>query len=262
MNKESKKLTWAVGLVAGLGVLSIAYAALSSTLNIKGENASVNIGYVHFQNTTENPSGVVGIGSNNPDYITSDGKSNITAREKAGDTGKGMITSSDFLSKDWAKALAVPGTLSLETSEGGKTNDTIKVTGTQLNDYGSFVVYKLGIINESSNNMALTALDTANINVTDGSLSTDNIEIGLYKACDTDSFATPCVDDNKLRTVGKDGFTSEIIDKDAQRYLAPNGTTTWYLRVGFKNYGETNNTSGTTKFNFSITPRWEADSVS
>lgn len=39
MNKESKKLTWAVGLVAGLGVLSIAYAALSSTLNIDGKNA-------------------------------------------------------------------------------------------------------------------------------------------------------------------------------------------------------------------------------
>lgn len=48
MNKESKKLTWAVGLVAGLGVLSIAYAALSSTLNIDGKNASVNAGYVRF----------------------------------------------------------------------------------------------------------------------------------------------------------------------------------------------------------------------
>ena len=73
MNKESKKLTWAVGLVAGLGVLSIAYAALSSTLNIKG-NTTVDIGTVRFiaegeEQYTGKGCKVFGIGSTNPEYV-------------------------------------------------------------------------------------------------------------------------------------------------------------------------------------------------
>ena len=81
MNKESKKLTWAVGLVAGLGVLSIAYAAISSNLNIKGTNESVNVGYVRFADTAgekltpESEETLkcesYGIGSTNEEYILS-----------------------------------------------------------------------------------------------------------------------------------------------------------------------------------------------
>lgn len=268
MNKESKKLTWAVGLVAGLGVLSIAYAALSSTLNIDGKNASVNAGYVRFLGSSgesddsgelvANTSGCQswGIGSVNPEYIEgtkSGGIFNGRAESKTG------LIIGDELSADLTKALAEPGTLLLDAKN--KAKDRVTITGAKLNDYGSFIVYKLDIVNESTNDMRLKTLPEIAIDSIDtasGKATKDNIERVIYTDCSTNNFVTPCT---TVLTAADNGSGSyDATKKTEYNYLTKNGgTTTWYLRIGFKNYNkDSNNIHGSTMFNFSVVPQWEA----
>lgn len=264
MNKESKKLTWAVGLVAGLGVLSIAYAALSSTLNIDGKNASVNAGYVRFLGSSgesddsgelvANTSGCQswGIGSVNPEYIEgtkSGGIFNGRAESKTG------LIIGDELSADLTKALAEPGTLLLDAKN--KAKDRVTITGAKLNDYGSFIVYKLDIVNESTNDMRLKTLPEIAIDSIDtgsGKATKDNIERVIYTDCSTDNFVEPCKTQLAVSTA------SAVQATGSANYLKANGgTTTWYLKIGFKNYNkDSNNIHGSTKFTFSVTPNWEA----
>lgn len=272
MNKESKKLTWAVGLVAGLGVLSIAYAALSSTLNIDGKNASVNAGYVRFLGRsgesddsgefTANNKGCQpwGIGSINDEYTA---KADEAATEKtisggifngrAG--GKTGLIIGDELSADLTKALAEPGTLLLDAKN--KAKDRVTITGAKLNDYGSFIVYKLDIINESTNDMRLKTLpliELKNLETGSGKATDSNIERVIYTDCSTDNFVEPCKTQLAVSTA------SAVQATGSANYLKANGgTTTWYLRIGFKNYnGTSNNIHGSTKFDFSVVPQWEA----
>lgn len=273
MNKESKKLTWAVGLVAGLGVLSIAYAALSSTLNIKGEDASVNVGYVRFVGGADGDIEYVkdtsgcqpwGIGSTNKEYIkdmnasgTETASGNIFSRDD-GETS--LITTAAKFDKNWAQALAKPGTLTLSATN--KIKDTATIANAELNDYGSFIVYKLDIINESSNDMRLKDLPDIKLNGLDpaeGGATDGNIERVIYTDCVKENFVTPCTDKLTKTEVDSDGAVTDG-SKTAFNYLAKNGgKTTWYLRVGFKNYNETsNNIHGKTTFNFSVIPQWEA----
>lgn len=266
MNKESKKLTWAVGLVAGLGVLSIAYAALSSTLNIEGKNASVNAGYVRFLGSSgesDNSGELVaktsgcqpwGIGSINPEYIEGTKSGGIFNGRAEGNTG--LITG-DELSADLTKALAEPGTLLLDAKN--KAKDRVTITDAKLNDYGSFIVYKLDIINESTNDMKLKdipkiLLDGLTPDSAQGGAADDNIERVIYTKCNTDNFVTPCTDE----LVAYSGDAAAIAD--APNYLKANGgKTTWYLKIGFSNYNvSSNNISGSTKFDFSVVPQWEA----
>lgn len=266
MNKESKKLTWAVGLVAGLGVLSIAYAALSSTLNIDGKNASVNAGYVRFLGSSgesddsgefeANTKGCQpwGIGSTNEEYIGTGGtiSGGIFNGRAEGKTG---LIIGDELSADLTKALAEPGTLLLDGKN--KAKDRVTITGAKLNDYGSFIVYKLDIINESTNDMKLKTLPTIAIDGIDtasGKASADNIERVIYTDCSTDNFVEPCKTQLAVSTA------SAVQATGSANYLKANGgTTTWYLRIGFKNYDKTkNNIHGSTTFNFSVVPQWEA----
>lgn len=264
MNKESKKLTWAVGLVAGLGVLSIAYAALSSTLNIDGKNASVNAGYVRFLGSSgeSDDSGELvantkgcqpwGIGSVNPEYIEGTKSGGIFNGRAEGKTD---LIIGDELSADLTKALAEPGTLLLDGKN--KAKDRVTITGAKLNDYGSFIVYKLDIINESTNDMKLKTLPTIAIDGIDtasGKAAADNIERVIYTDCSTDNFVEPCKTQLAVSTA------SAVQATGSANYLKANGgTTTWYLRIGFKNYDKTkNNIHGSTTFNFSVVPQWEA----
>lgn len=274
MNKESKKLTWAVGLVAGLGVLSIAYAALSSTLNIDGKNASVNAGYVRFlgRSGESDDSGELvadnkgcqpwGIGSINDEYTA---KANDGDAEKTisggifngrAESKTGLIIG-DELSADLTKALAEPGTLLLDAKN--KAKDRVTITGAKLNDYGSFIVYKLDIVNESTNDMRLKTLPEIAIDSIDtasGKATKDNIERVIYTDCSTDNFVEPCKSALTTYTGAKKGDS----DPSTPNYLkASGGTTTWYLRIGFKNYNkDSNNIHGSTTFNFSVVPQWEA----
>lgn len=274
MNKESKKLTWAVGLVAGLGVLSIAYAALSSTLNIDGKSASVNAGYVRFLGSSgeSDDSGELeannkgcqpwGIGSINDEYTA---KASEAATEKtisggifngrAG--GKTGLIIGDELSADLTKALAEPGTLLLDAKN--KAKDRVTITGAKLNDYGSFIVYKLDIINESTNDMRLKTLpliELKNLEEGSGKATEGNIERVIYTDCSTDNFVEPC----KSALTAYSGAKKGDSDPSTPNYLKANGgTTTWYLRIGFKNYNEaSNNIHGSTTFDFSVVPQWEA----
>lgn len=266
MNKESKKLTWAVGLVAGLGVLSIAYAALSSTLNIDGKNASVNAGYVRFLGSSgesddsgefaANTKGCQpwGIGSTNEEYIGTGGTISGGIFNGRAESKTGLIIG-DELSADLTKALAEPGTLLLDGKN--KAKDRVTIKDAKLNDYGSFIVYKLDIINESTNDMKLKTLPTIAIDGIDtasGKASADNIERVIYTDCSTDNFVEPCKTQLAVSTA------SAVQATGSANYLKANGgTTTWYLRIGFKNYDKTkNNIHGSTTFNFSVVPQWEA----
>lgn len=248
MNKESKKLTWAVGLVAGLGVLSIAYAALSSTLNIDGKNASVNVGYVHF----EDSSAPYGIGSTNTEYLNGTESGGIFPTRS--DNTKGLILAGENnanFKTGWAQSLGEHGTFTI-TSE-SKAKDKIVIDGAKLNDYGSFLVYKLDIINDSANDMKLTSIPdiTVNATETEGSAKVSNIEAEIYSNCVTENFKEPC-------TATVEAYAGSE-KTNAPNYLTPNGKTTWYLKVGFKNYSEAeNNVSGSTPFTFSVVPKWEA----
>lgn len=268
MNKESKKLTWAVGLVAGLGVLSIAYAALSSTLNIKGENAEIKVGYVHFLGKDDLSSGqeqskAFGIGSTNSEYL---GKDNTTISGgifNGRAEGKTGLITGDEIGADLTKALAEPGTFALWQTN--KAKDTVTITGAKLNDYGSFIIYKLDIINESANPMRLKSEPT--VEVTDvaasGSgtaASKSNIQTAIYTVCDDNNFSKPC-GENLLTVAALDSSTGKVTEesKTLYNYLDAGANTTWYLRVGFDNYdAANNNVHGTTTFNFSVTPQWEA----
>lgn len=269
MNKESKKLTWAVGLVAGLGVLSIAYAAISSNLNIKGTNESVNVGYVRFADTAgekltpESQETLkcesYGIGSTNEEYIAKandgDAKKTISGGIFSRDDGSTGLILSDYFSKNWAKALAKPGDLALSAVP--KEKDTITIDSAELNDYGSFIIYKLDVINNSNNDMRLKTLPKIAIDTIDtasGKAAADNIERVIYTDCDTNNFVEPC------KTALAVSSASAVQATGSANYLKANGGhTTWYLRVGFKNYDKTgNNVHGSTKFTFSVTPNWEA----
>ncbi len=278
MNKESKKLTWAVGLVAGLGVLSIAYAALSSTLNIDGKNASVNAGYVRFlgRSGESDDSGELvadtkgcqpwGIGSINDEYTAkaNDGDAEKTIsggifNGRADANKPGLITGTAGIGADLTKALAEPGTLLLDGKN--KAKDRVTITGAKLNDYGSFIVYKLDIINESTNDMRLKTLPEIAIDSIDtasGKATKDNIERVIYTDCSTDNFVKPCT--TALTAAANDSGAYDASKKTEYNYLTKNGgTTTWYLRIGFKNYNkDSNNIHGSTTFNFSVAPNWEA----
>lgn len=265
MNKESKKLTWAVGLVAGLGVLSIAYAALSSTLNIKGENASVNVGYVRFLDkddlsTGQEQSRAYGIGSTNKEYIGTGGTISGGIFNGRAEGKTGLITG-DEIGADLTKALAEPGTFAL--GQTNKAKDTVTITGAKLNDYGSFIIYKLDIINESANPMRLKTDPTVtvtDVTPSEGGASKSNIQTAIYTDCDDNNFSKPC-GENLLTVAALDSSTGKVTEesKTSYNYLEAGANTTWYLRVGFDNYDATNNNvHGKTTFNFSVTPQWEA----
>lgn len=225
---------------------------------------SVNAGYVRFLGSSgesddsgelvANTSGCQswGIGSVNPEYIEgtkSGGIFNGRAESKTG------LIIGDELSADLTKALAEPGTLLLDAKN--KAKDRVTITGAKLNDYGSFIVYKLDIINESTNDMKLKTLPTIAIDGIDtasGKAAAENIERVIYTDCSTDNFVEPCKTQLAVSTA------SAVQATGSANYLKANGgTTTWYLRIGFKNYDKTkNNIHGSTTFNFSVVPQWEA----
>lgn len=252
MNNESKKLTWAVGLVAGLGVLSIAYAALSSTLNIQGTESEVNVGYVHFTDKTldigmDEYCEFSGIGSTNPEYYTGT-KSNFKRGE---DTSTGMI-GSNYAGENWAVALAEPGSLSLSKSK--KDRDTVTISGTKLNDYGSFVVYKLGIMNSSGNDMKLTKAPTFEIFGQSGAkYTTGDIEVKAYIDYDETNFVSPCKSEVKVYEESMNGNPAN------RNYLTPGANYAWYVKVSYKDYeSAADKDIGSEQFTFKTSPVWEA----
>jgi hypothetical protein len=154
MKKESKRLAWALGLVAGLGILSIVYAALSSTLYIKGRG-TVDVGQVQF---VEGTCKAVAIGTNDLSVNNAAGASLNGDASGAYLSGQGVIA---FLPTEQGANAFGKGASDITitrntTLRSNHDNDQLTINGTELYDYGTFVVYEVELENTSHNDMYLS----------------------------------------------------------------------------------------------------------
>lgn len=222
MKKGSRKTALALGLVAGVGVLSIAYAALSSTLNINNTGSQVKAGSVEFVDSSP-----VAIGSDS-------------------------VESAKVENPGWNKSTALGATGSqAQISSKEKNNDSIDFSGTELYDFGAYVVYKMDLKNTAPNAMCLKTLPAIKIDKEDGDSAVDITE-QLNAKIYTDA---PC-------TTPLAVYTADSGSSLAANYLEPNGTTNWFLKIAHNKQvtGEGVSTivlqSG--KFKFNVNPIWEA----
>ncbi len=252
MKKEGRKMTWAIGLIAGLGVLSIAYAAISSTLQIKGDTTKINARGVEFLDTSDG-------------YAIGDDTGAST-----GGAATAAITDKSKFNVAPANALAKLGDCTVGTLvvadniERARQNDKMTISGTELYEWGSYVVYKLDLQNRASNNMKLTSVPTVDITTSDAEGQTtlkDRIEVNLYsnKECTTPLAAWQDGD----ATTGNDkgNWLAKATTADAGGSNTDGGTTSWYVKVHYKQYSkdaspEWKLENGT--FTFTVVPVWEA----
>lgn len=218
MKKESRKLMWALGLVAGVGLLSVAYAALSSTLNISGEgNINTAQGGVQFVNTSKGYK----IGLDDPyGYL----------EIPAGNTNPTEIFESNF-----AKSIGDKGTLTVESTQ--KDNDTVSISGIKLYEFNSYILYKLDLKNTAPHAMKLTEIPNLIFlqgeECVDGQIYTDenmSTFLSAYSGSSTSS---------------------------AANYLPKDGTTSWYLKVSQYTTGSATFNSVKEDFSFIVQPVWE-----
>ncbi len=197
MNKENKKMAWALGLVAGLGILAVAYATLTSTLNINA-GAEVNVG-----------AGV--------EFRTGD---NASSWYSVGDTAHGSYTGEDKTTNETAIALGNGGTLAVSTDPAVSTADNNKLTisDISLREYDAYVVYELNMENQGPTAMKITAVPTITFPNPEGNTGADQ-STKLTGVLYTDAACTTALG-------------VETISAANKNYIAPNnGTTTWYLKV-------------------------------
>ena len=232
--KKHGKVTMALVMIGGLAALSIAYAAISTQLNIRtnGNSEKVEASSVMFDETE---GACKGYGVSKPE--NSSGV--ISASNKYEDT-QGKETDND---------LAKCGSVVVGSSN--KRNDTVTINGTILRDYGAFAVYKLTIVNRGSTPVQLTKNPNSNdvIKFTSDTNSEiqKNVTIGVYESPECTSWVYQGVQ------------------------IAGGASTTWYVKVAHRAYGTEysgnnptdisygndtqDNTSG--PFGFTITPVWE-----
>ncbi|MDO4503680.1 MAG: hypothetical protein Q4B84_00835 [Clostridia bacterium] len=250
--KKHGKVTMALAMIGGLAALSIAYAAISTQLNIQTGEKTEKVeaaADVKFTNVVAYGVSKVENGKVTAGYETEEGKE----------------TSNDA-------ATCADGEYYLKISGTNKEADTVTINGTVLRDYGAFAVYQLTIENEGSTAVKLMN-DPNSKSVTDFTITTDsaiknNITIGVYSDAD-------CTEKVLMNNTG----TST--DKLKGNYIpaksdSGNGSTTWYVKVAHRVHGEeeyngsnptanvdVTDSSGTThditsgEFGFTITPVWE-----
>lgn len=232
--KKHGKVTMALVMIGGLAALSIAYAAISTQLNIRtnGNSEKVEASAVMFDETE---GACKGYGVSKP--VDSSGV--ISASNEYEDT-QGKQTDND---------LAKCGSVVVGSSN--KRNDTVTINGTILRDYGAFAVYKLTIVNRGSTPVQLTKNPNSNdvIKFTSDTKSEiqKNVTIGVYENPECTS----------------------LVYEHAQ--IAGGASTTWYVKVAHRAYGTEyggsnptdisygNDTQDITSgpFGFTITPVWE-----
>lgn len=232
--KKHGKVTMALVMIGGLAALSIAYAAISTQLNIRtnGNSEKVEASSVMFDETE---GACKGYGVSKPE--NSSGV--ISASNKYEDT-QGKETDND---------LAKCGSVVVGSSN--KRNDTVTINGTILRDYGAFAVYKLTIVNRGSTPVQLTKNPNSNdvIKFTSDTNSEiqKNVTIGVYESPECTSWVYQGVQ------------------------IAGGASTTWYVKVAHRAYGTEysgnnptdisygNDTQDITsgQFGFTITPVWE-----
>lgn len=250
--KKHGKVTMALAMIGGLAALSIAYAAISTQLNINsGDNSErVEASAVMFDDTEDACKGygvskateLSGLTSVSSDYEDASGKKTDNELAKCG---------------------------TVEVSSGRKENDTVTISGTVLKDYGAFAVYQLTIVNKGNTPVKLKN-DPNSSSVVQFTNGTDseikkNITINVYS------------DDACEKKVG--AFSGEVApdQQSTANYLlgyksgnTTNSTTKWYVKVAHRAYGSTEysgsdptDSSGATtditsgSFGFTITPVWE-----
>ena len=226
MDKKKSKTTLAIILVGILGVISIAYAAISTTLYItSGGSATGNPGEGTGADTGATASaGVRFLDAADRDTIQDGTNTGIT------------------VSKDATNSVdtATAGTVTIVDTN--KTNDTAKIIGTDLGGLGSYVIYQLEVVNDGTKPVYLSSVPEGVINGDSTSLS-NNIEVKLY----TDATCT-----NELAT----GTNTSTGTKSANYLPGKSGDTvfktTWYVKVSYKTGVDF--TPGT--FGFDLNPVW------
>lgn len=147
-NGKKSRFTLAIALVGALGVISIAYAAFSTTLNInlggEGENASkvTSAWNIHFDSSIGNTSGVA------------------TSAQSGSDT-------------------ASAGSVAVSTATSNL--DTVTITGAKLGNYGDKLVYTLPVINEGSIDGYISANPTITLTAT-GTGATADADKGIVES--------------------------------------------------------------------------------
>ena len=140
--KKHGKVTMALAMIGGLAALSIAYAAISTQLNINSGDKSekVEASAVMFDSGTD----VQGEKLCRAYGVSKVENGKVTAGYE---TENGKKTSNDA---------ATCGSISFGSSS--KENDTVTINGTVLRDYGAFAVYQLTIVNKGN-----TAVDRKSV---------------------------------------------------------------------------------------------------
>ncbi len=232
MNKENKKSLVALTLLVGLGVLSIAYAAISSTLNIKsGGDTRIRAAAVQFNGTKSYPVAIGSISttSENDDFTSTDGTT-WTSKENSGN-----VDNIDEQTKAFGKI----GSVAISTTT--KANDTATISGTEIYDFGAYMIYQLGIINRGNTAVKLVNDPTVTING-DGK---DNLLVGVYKDAECNSEVAKWSSGNTL----------------SENYLPGNGETFWYVKISHKLTDAPDAQSYPSivsgDFSFNIAPTWE-----
>lgn len=244
-NKSRKRLTLSLGLVASLGILSIAYAIVSSQLNIKSEDSKLVGKYQGAVQFVVDGSCDYSIGTTD----TSDSvykKGPFYSRKSGVGTDVCDLKSESSPSYVFAKA----GEIAITTGDNGNPNDTATINGTELFAKGSYVTYKLQIKNTSNVPMRLSAYDANTLKNSITSATTgvkDIVDVKIYSQDPGNS-----ENGTEIRTLDA---TAEVTSStpNSSNFLHPDAITDWYVRVYCKEDAE-NFVAGA--FSFEVKPAW------
>ena len=242
-NKSRKRLTLSLGLVASLGILSIAYAIVSSQLNIKsGESKLVG----KYQGAVQ----FVGDGSCDYSIGTTDSSNSVYKKGPFYSTDSGKTTDVCNLKSESSPSYVFAKAGEVAITTGDNTNDTATINGTELFAKGSYVTYKLQIKNTSNLPMRLSAYDANALKNSIKSSTTgvkDIVDVKIYSQDPGNS-----ENGTEIRTLDA---AAEVISStpNSSNFLHPDATTDWYVRVYCKEDAE-NFVAGA--FSFEVKPAW------
>ena len=242
-NKSRKRLTLSLGLVASLGILSIAYAIVSSQLNIKSEDSKL-VG--KYQGAVQ----FVGAGSCDYSIGTTDTSDSVYKKGPFYSTDSGKTTNVCNLKSESSPSYVFAKAGEIAITTGDNTNDTATINGTELFAKGSYVTYKLQIKNTSNVPMRLSAYDADALKNSIKSATTgvkDIVDVKIYSQ-------DPGNSENGTEIKTLDAFTEVTSSTpSSSNFLHPNATTDWYVRVYCKKDAE-NFVAGA--FSFDVKPAW------
>lgn len=242
-NKSRKRLTLSLGLVASLGILSIAYAIVSSQLNIKsGESKLVG----KYQGAVQ----FVGDGSCDYSIGTTDSSDSVYKKGPFYSTGSGKTTDVCNLKSESSPSYVFAKAGEVAITNGDNENDTATINGTELFAKGSYVTYKLQIKNTSNVPMRLSAYDANALKNSIKSSTTgvkDIVDVKIYSQDPGNS-----ENGTEIRTLDA---VAEVTNStpNSSNFLHPDATTDWYVRVYCKEDAE-NFVAGA--FSFEVKPAW------